>query len=125
MLAWKFAVAPRPSRCYRTLESSLPRKKIWSTEYSDLIISVKIVSGLDAAIDHINDYGSRHTETIVTEGYSAAAARFMTEVDARAVSERLNALRRWLSLRFWRRAGHQQQQAACAWAHGPRRSHNV
>lgn len=56
----------------------------WSTEYSDLIISVKIVSGLDAAIDHINRYGSRHTETIVTED-SAAAARFMTEVDAAGV----------------------------------------
>ena len=56
----------------------------WSTEYSDLIISVKIVSGLDAAIDHINRYGSRHTESIITED-SAAAARFMTEVDAAGV----------------------------------------
>jgi glutamate-5-semialdehyde dehydrogenase len=56
----------------------------WSTEYSDLIISVKIVAGLDAAIDHINRYGSRHTETIITED-SAAAARFMTEVDAAGV----------------------------------------
>ena len=45
---------------------------------------MKIVSGLDAAIDHINRYGSRHTETIVTED-SAAAARFMTEVDAAGV----------------------------------------
>jgi glutamate-5-semialdehyde dehydrogenase len=56
----------------------------WSTEYSDLILSVKIVADLDAAIDHINRYGSRHTEAIITED-SAAAARFMTEVDAASV----------------------------------------
>lgn len=56
----------------------------WSTEYSDLILSVKIVSGLDEAIGHINRYGSRHTEAIITED-AAAAARFMTEVDAASV----------------------------------------
>lgn len=56
----------------------------WSTEYSDLILSVKIVSGLDEAIGHINRYGSRHTEAIITED-AAAAARFMTEVDAAGV----------------------------------------
>ena len=56
----------------------------WSTEYSDLILSVKIVSGLDEAIEHINRYGSRHTEAIITED-AAAAARFMTEVDAAGV----------------------------------------
>jgi glutamate-5-semialdehyde dehydrogenase len=56
----------------------------WSTEYSDLILSVKIVSGLDAAIAHINRYGSRHTEAIITED-SSAAARFMTEIDAASV----------------------------------------
>jgi glutamate-5-semialdehyde dehydrogenase len=56
----------------------------WSTEYSDLVLSVKIVTGLDEAIDHINHYGSRHTESIITED-SAAAARFMTEVDAAGV----------------------------------------
>lgn len=56
----------------------------WSTEYSDLILSVKIVDGLDEAIEHINRYGSRHTEAIITED-AAAAARFMTEVDAAGV----------------------------------------
>ena len=56
----------------------------WSTEYSDLILSVQIVSGLDAAIEHINRYGSRHTESIITED-AAAAARFMNEVDAAGV----------------------------------------
>jgi glutamate-5-semialdehyde dehydrogenase len=56
----------------------------WATEYSDLILSIKIVPSLDAAIDHINRYGSRHTEAIVTED-SGAAAQFMNEVDAAGV----------------------------------------
>ena len=38
----------------------------WSTEYLDYILSIKVVDGLDAAIDHINRYGSRHTDAIVT-----------------------------------------------------------
>jgi glutamate-5-semialdehyde dehydrogenase len=56
----------------------------WATEYSDLILSIKIVASLEEAIDHINRYGSRHTEAIVTED-SGAAAQFMNEVDAAGV----------------------------------------
>jgi glutamate-5-semialdehyde dehydrogenase len=56
----------------------------WSTEYSDLILSVRIVRDLDEAIDHINRYGSRHTDAIVTED-SEGAARFMNEVDSAGV----------------------------------------
>lgn len=56
----------------------------WGTEYSDLILAVKVVDGLAAAIAHINTYGSRHTEAIVTED-SAAAAQFMDQVDAAGV----------------------------------------
>jgi glutamate-5-semialdehyde dehydrogenase len=56
----------------------------WATEYSDLILSVKVVPSLEKAIDHINRYGSRHTESIVTEDASAAA-EFMNEVDAAGV----------------------------------------
>jgi glutamate-5-semialdehyde dehydrogenase len=56
----------------------------WATEYSDLIISVKIVDSADDAIAHINTYGSKHTESIVTED-AAAAERFMNEVDAAGV----------------------------------------
>ncbi|MGH9690772.1 MAG: glutamate-5-semialdehyde dehydrogenase [Candidatus Acidiferrales bacterium] len=59
-------------------------EKDWATEYSDLILSVKIVGGLEEAVDHINRYGSRHTEAIVTED-SGAAAQFMNEVDAAGV----------------------------------------
>jgi glutamate-5-semialdehyde dehydrogenase len=56
----------------------------WATEYSDLILSIKIVASLEEAIDHINRYGSRHTEAIVTED-AGAAAQFMNEVDAAGV----------------------------------------
>jgi len=56
----------------------------WETEYLDLILAVKVVSGLDEAIEHIAKYGSRHSEAIVTEDYTAAR-RFTNEVDAAAV----------------------------------------
>ncbi len=56
----------------------------WATEYLDLKISVKVVNGLDEAISHINTYGSKHSEAIVTGDY-AAAQRFLAEVDAAAV----------------------------------------
>jgi glutamate-5-semialdehyde dehydrogenase len=56
----------------------------WSTEYSDLILSIKVVDSLETAIAHINTYGSRHTEAIVTED-SQAAATFMAQVDAAGV----------------------------------------
>jgi len=56
----------------------------WATEYSDLILSVKVVPSIEKAIGHINQYGSRHTESIVTEDASAAA-QFMNEVDAAGV----------------------------------------
>ncbi len=56
----------------------------WATEYSDLILAIKVVDSLTAAIDHINTYGSRHTEAIVSED-STAAATFMAQVDAAGV----------------------------------------
>ncbi len=56
----------------------------WSTEYSDLILAIKVVDSLQAAIDHINTYGSRHTEAIATEDPQAATT-FMAQVDAAGV----------------------------------------
>jgi glutamate-5-semialdehyde dehydrogenase len=53
----------------------------WSTEYLDAIVSMKVVDGLDAAMDHIARYGSQHTDAIVTAD-AAAACRFLTEVDS-------------------------------------------
>jgi glutamate-5-semialdehyde dehydrogenase len=59
-------------------------EKDWSTEYSDLILSVKIVDTVDQGLEHIHKYGSKHTECIVTED-QAVAERFLQEVDAASV----------------------------------------
>jgi glutamate-5-semialdehyde dehydrogenase len=56
----------------------------WRTEYLAPILSVRIVDGLDAAIEHINTYGSQHTDAIVTENYTHAM-RFLREVDSSSV----------------------------------------
>jgi len=54
------------------------------TEFLDYILTVKIVGGLEEAIEHINKYGSKHSEAIVTNDY-AASQRFLEEIDAAAV----------------------------------------
>jgi glutamate-5-semialdehyde dehydrogenase len=56
----------------------------WETEYLAPIIAIKVVDGLDEAIEHINRYGSHHTDAIVTEDYSKAR-RFLREVDSSSV----------------------------------------
>jgi glutamate-5-semialdehyde dehydrogenase len=56
----------------------------WSTEYLAPILAVKIVDGVDAAIEHINTYSSKHTDAIVTEDYTDAM-RFLREVDSASV----------------------------------------
>lgn len=56
----------------------------WATEYNDLILSIRVVNGLDEALDHIRRYGTRHSEAIITAD-EAAAARFLAEVDASTV----------------------------------------
>ena len=56
----------------------------WSTEYNAPILSIRIVDSLDAAIEHINRYGSQHTDAIVTENFTDAR-RFLTEVDSASV----------------------------------------
>jgi glutamate-5-semialdehyde dehydrogenase len=56
-------------------------KKDWSTEYLDYILSIKVVAGIDEAIEHINKFGSGHTDAIVTSN-KQKAARFMSRVDS-------------------------------------------
>jgi glutamate-5-semialdehyde dehydrogenase len=56
----------------------------WSTEYLAPILAIKVVDGLDAAIEHINHFSSQHTDSIVTENYSRGR-RFITEVDSASV----------------------------------------
>jgi len=60
------------------------KEEDWATEYDDYILAVRVVDSLDEAIAHINRYGTRHSECIVTNDY-AAAERFLNEVDAAAV----------------------------------------
>jgi glutamate-5-semialdehyde dehydrogenase len=57
----------------------------WRTEYLDAIIAARVVDGLDAAIDHIETYGSHHTDAIVTDD-AAEATRFLAEVDSAIVA---------------------------------------
>jgi len=56
----------------------------WSTEYLDAIIAAKVVDGIDAAVAHIERYGSHHTDSIITED-NAAAEKFLREVDSAIV----------------------------------------
>ncbi|MEA1961083.1 MAG: glutamate-5-semialdehyde dehydrogenase [Bacillota bacterium] len=56
----------------------------WDTEYLDLIIAVRVVKSMDEAIDHINQFGTGHSEAIVSENYSSVR-QFLARVDAAAV----------------------------------------
>jgi glutamate-5-semialdehyde dehydrogenase len=72
-----------------SVQSADPRVKRaseddWSTEYLDAIITAKVVDGVDAAIAHIERYGSHHTDAIVTAD-AAAADKFLNEVDSAIV----------------------------------------
>src|SRR5580765_1274406 len=71
-----------------TLNSQLRLKPAheqdWFTEYNDYILNVRVVDGVQAAIDHINYYGSAHSDSIVTRN-EARAKQFLAEVDSAAV----------------------------------------
>jgi glutamate-5-semialdehyde dehydrogenase len=56
----------------------------WDTEYLAPILSIRVVDGIDAAIDHINTHSSQHTESIITENYTRAR-QFLREVDSSSV----------------------------------------
>jgi glutamate-5-semialdehyde dehydrogenase len=56
----------------------------WPAEFLDLILSVKIVSSMDEALEHIEEYGSKHTEAIITKDYERSQ-RFLAEVDSSVV----------------------------------------
>ncbi|MDQ6962085.1 MAG: glutamate-5-semialdehyde dehydrogenase [Mariprofundaceae bacterium] len=56
----------------------------WSTEYLALILSIRVVSSLEAAVEHINTYGSAHTDSIVSENYKAGQ-QFIRDVDSSSV----------------------------------------
>ena len=93
-LTTRFAIAGVEMRCDRralTLIGPVEGLAIlpatdqdWGTEFLSLTASVKIVDSLDEALEHIETYGSGHSEAIVTEDYTAAT-RFLNEVDSSAV----------------------------------------
>lgn len=56
----------------------------WQTEYLDLILSIKVVEGIEEAINHINNYGSHHSDAIITNNYSKSRT-FLQKVDSAAV----------------------------------------
>lgn len=66
-------------------DSAIPAiEEDWKTEYNDYILGVKVVSSVDEAIKHINQYGTKHSETIVTNDYKKSQ-QFLDQVDAAAV----------------------------------------
>jgi glutamate-5-semialdehyde dehydrogenase len=73
------ACATEPPLCSR-----LAAEQDWFTEYNDFILNVRVVSGVQSAIDHINHYGSAHSDSIVTRD-AAHARQFLDEVDSAAV----------------------------------------
>ncbi|WP_227003690.1 glutamate-5-semialdehyde dehydrogenase [Reinekea forsetii] len=66
------------------IDCSAATQEDWATEYLAPILAIKVVANLDQAIDHINMYGSHHTDSIVTENYSSGR-RFLREVDSASV----------------------------------------
>lgn len=76
-------------RCDPRAKALIPRsieavEEDWPTEYNDLILSIRVVDSIAEAIDHIQTYGTHHSDAIVTERYSEAE-RFLNEVDSAAV----------------------------------------
>lgn len=65
-------------------DATAATREDWDTEFLDLICAVRVVDGLDGAIEHIHEHGSGHTDAIVTDDESAAA-RFQNEVDSSTV----------------------------------------
>jgi glutamate-5-semialdehyde dehydrogenase len=65
-------------------EAKAAQPSDWPAEFLDLILAVKVVKGLDEALDHIETYGSNHTEAIVTKDYDRAQ-RFLHEVNSSVV----------------------------------------
>jgi glutamate-5-semialdehyde dehydrogenase len=66
------------------ISANVATEEDWATEYLAPVLSIKLVSGLDEAMAHINQYSSQHTDAIVTEDYTRAR-RFITEVDSASV----------------------------------------
>jgi glutamate-5-semialdehyde dehydrogenase len=93
LLAAKVEIRGCPKTCQLIPEAKPASEQDYGKEFLDWILAVKVVKNMDEAMEHIAQYGSRHTEAIVTSDYGRAM-RFLKEVDASAVlvnaSTRLN-----------------------------------
>jgi glutamate-5-semialdehyde dehydrogenase len=74
-----------------TVRKIVPDEKViaateldWATEFLEMVLAVRVVDGLDAALDHLSKYSSRHSDTIVTEN-ATTAERYLNEVDSATV----------------------------------------
>jgi len=83
---------PQSYEILKELKVKKAKERDWSTEYNDLIISIKVVKSLEDAVIHINKYGSHHTDTIITED-KKASEYFLNFVDSSSVM--LNASTRF------------------------------
>ena len=75
---------PMTKKIAKNIKIKSATEKDYRTEYLDLILSVKVVETLDEAIDHVNNYGSHHSDSIVTENYEHAL-KFLRQVDSACV----------------------------------------
>ena len=78
----------------------------WYTEYLDLIMGVKVVEDLTEAIAHINKYGTKHSESIITRDFAKCHAFSAGNRLRRGLLERKHPLYRWQPVRTWRRNRH-------------------
>jgi len=77
-------VCPETAKYLNGIPHKAATEDDWYAEYLDLILAVRIVPSMEAAIDHIDTYGSHHTETIVTESYSRSQ-KFLKDVNSSCV----------------------------------------
>lgn len=75
----------------------------WGTEYLSLKISIKVVEDIEAAMEHIEMYGTRHSESIITENINAAELFFKWGGRFGGLRKRFNAIHRWQCFWIWRR----------------------
>jgi glutamate-5-semialdehyde dehydrogenase len=83
-LSSKGVVIKGCSRVREIIDAETAADEDWGTEYLDLIVSIKVVDSAEEAVDHINRYGSKHTDAIVTSDRETAQA-FMDRVDSASV----------------------------------------
>ena len=108
------AVRGDAASCARDARITAASEEDWRTEYLAPVISMAVVDGVGGAIDHIAQYGSNHTDSIVCED-APTAERFPARSGQRHChAQRLDSIRRWRRIRHGRGNRHRHRQNACA-----------